>query len=160
MAQHNERPQQDGSDYLELQKKHKKSVKLMDGIVTYFEKYTEHTTDPTAISSGSTATSTALGQAQRVQRPAFGAKHVAPPPTDLDDITKAAPTAASNAALASGASTTSSTALGQLQRVRDEYMDARQGHRKGETGRRTNTAIANKGRGAAPAAQSQGAVAS
>jgi hypothetical protein len=38
--------QQDGSDYLELQKKHKKSVKLMDGLVTdtvtYFEKYTEH----------------------------------------------------------------------------------------------------------------------
>jgi hypothetical protein len=35
-----------------------------------------------------------------------------------------------------------------------------QGHRKGETRRRTNTAIANKGKGTAPAAHSQGAVAS
>ena len=34
-----ESAQQDGSDYLELQKSHKKSVKLMDGIATYFEKY-------------------------------------------------------------------------------------------------------------------------
>ena len=63
---------QGSTDYLELQKSHKESVKLMDAIVTYFEKYTEPTTDPTAIASGSTATSTALGQAQRVQRPAFG----------------------------------------------------------------------------------------
>jgi hypothetical protein len=36
-----ESAQQDGSDYLELQKSHKKSVKLMDGIATYFEKYTD-----------------------------------------------------------------------------------------------------------------------
>jgi hypothetical protein len=72
----------------------------MDGIATYFEKYkyTDPTTDPTALASGSTASSAAIDQSQRVQRPAFGDSAMAPPPTELHGITTGASTAASTAA--------------------------------------------------------------
>jgi hypothetical protein len=102
---------QGSDDHLKLRKSHKKVVKLMDGIVTYFVRYAEPTTDPTALASGSTATSAALAQSQRVQRAAFGDTAMAPPPTELDHITTGASmtasTAASQTALASAASATS-----------------------------------------------------
>jgi hypothetical protein len=118
---------QGSTDYLELQKSHKKFVKLMDGIVTYFIKYTEPTTDPTALASGSTATSAALAQSQRVQRPAFGDSAMAPPPTELDHITTGASmtasTAASKTALASG-STATSAAIGPARERAQRMIDA------------------------------------
>ena len=38
-----ESAQQDGSDYKQLQKRHKEVVKVMNGIAKYFAKYTEPT---------------------------------------------------------------------------------------------------------------------
>ena len=49
--------QQDGSDFTELQKRHKAVVKVLNGIVKYFAKYTEPTNDPAALSSDATSTS-------------------------------------------------------------------------------------------------------
>ena len=46
-----ESAQQDGSDFTELQKRHKAVVKVLNGIVKYFDKYTEPTNDPAALSS-------------------------------------------------------------------------------------------------------------
>jgi hypothetical protein len=58
-----ESAQQDGSDFTELQKRHKAVVKVLNGIAKYFDKYTEPTNDPAALSSDATsASSTALDQ--------------------------------------------------------------------------------------------------
>ena len=61
-----ESARQDGRDFTQLQKRHKAVVKVMNGIVKYFAKYTEPTNDPAVLSSDATATSsTAPAQARR-----------------------------------------------------------------------------------------------
>jgi hypothetical protein len=44
-----------GNDYAKLRKSHKDAVKAMRGVITFFSKYTELITDPTASGATSTA---------------------------------------------------------------------------------------------------------
>jgi hypothetical protein len=55
-----ESAQQDGSDYTQLQKRHKGVVKVMNGIVKYFDNYTDPKNDPVVLAADASAT-TATG---------------------------------------------------------------------------------------------------
>jgi hypothetical protein len=115
-----ESAQQDGSDYKQLQKRHKGVVKVVNGIVKYFDNYTDPTNDPTAVAADASATTTTtINQAQR--EPAMLC-HAATEsrPAELNHITTsdsmtASPTA-SNGAIAADASATTTTAIAQAQR--------------------------------------------
>jgi hypothetical protein len=61
-----ESAQQDGSDYTQLQKRHKGVVKAVNGIAKYFDNYTDPTNDPAVLAADASATtSTGIDQAQR-----------------------------------------------------------------------------------------------
>jgi hypothetical protein len=53
-----ESAQQDGSDYKQLQKRHKEVVKVMNGIAKYFDNYTGPTNDPAVLAAAADASAT------------------------------------------------------------------------------------------------------
>jgi Na+/phosphate symporter len=114
----------------------------MNGIVKYFDNYTDPTNDPAALSSDATSTATTgIAQAQR-ETAALGDTAMDLRPTALhtngDSI--AASPAASTAALSSDATSTATTGIAQAQRetaaLGDTAMDLRPGGR-GAGGRNT-----------------------
>jgi hypothetical protein len=104
-----ESAQQDGSDYKQLQKRHKEVVKVRNGIAKYVDNYTGPTNDPAVLAAAADAsatTSTAIDQAQRGTAALGHTATESRPPkfhTNTNGDPMAASPTASNAALAADA---------------------------------------------------------
>jgi hypothetical protein len=101
------------SRFTQLQKRHKAVVKVMNGIVKYFDNYTDPTNDPAALAADASATtSTGINQTQRETAALVDTAMELRPAelhTDTNGDSIATSPTASTAALAADASATTST---------------------------------------------------